>query len=70
MIAATQQTGDEKSGLDPRKSKVVELRFFGGLSVDETTEVLSFSAITVMRGWKKAKAWLWRKLDQRQSHEA
>ncbi len=42
--------------IDPRKSKVVELRFFGGLSVDETAEVLSVSAITVMRDWKKAKA--------------
>ena len=57
------------STLDPRKSKVVELRFFGGLSVDETAEVLSVSAITVMRDWKKAKAWLWRELDRKQNHE-
>ena len=57
------------STLDPRKSKVVELRFFGGLSVEETAEVLSVSAITVMRDWKKAKAWLWRELDRKQNHE-
>ena len=46
----------------PRKAKVVELRFFGGLSVEETAEVLRVSAITVMREWKSAKAWLYREL--------
>src|SRR3954470_16206267 len=46
----------------PRKGKVVELRFFGGLSVDETAEVLRVSPITVMREWKSAKAWLYREL--------
>ena len=46
----------------PRKAKVVELRFFGGLSVDETAEVLQVSSITVMREWKSAKAWLYREL--------
>jgi len=46
----------------PRKAQVVELRFFGGLSVDETAEVLHVSAITVMREWKTAKAWLYREL--------
>jgi len=46
----------------PRKAKVVELRFFGGLSVDETAEVLHVSSITVMREWKSAKAWLYREL--------
>ncbi len=50
------------AGLDPRKARVVELRFFGGLSVDETAEVLSVSPITVLRDWKKSKAWLWREL--------
>ena len=48
--------------LAPRKAKVVELRFFGGLSVDETAEVLHVSSITVMREWKSAKAWLYREL--------
>ena len=46
----------------PRKAKVVELRFFGGLSVEATAEVLRVSPITVMREWKSAKAWLYREL--------
>ena len=46
----------------PRKAQVVELRFFGGLSVEETAEVLRVSSITVMREWKSAKAWLYREL--------
>jgi RNA polymerase sigma factor (TIGR02999 family) len=49
----------------PRKAQVVELRFFGGLSVDETAEVLQVSSITVMREWKTAKAWLYRELSTR-----
>jgi len=47
---------------DERKSQVVEMRFFGGLSVEETAEVLKVSAETVMRDWKLAKAWLLRDL--------
>lgn len=50
------------SALDPRKGKVVELRFFGGLSVDETAEALGISPETVMRDWKLARAWLFREL--------
>jgi len=45
--------------LDPQKSKIVELRFFGGLSVEETAEVLNVSAPTVKRQWRMAKAWLY-----------
>jgi RNA polymerase sigma factor (TIGR02999 family) len=48
--------------VDPRKSQVVELRFFGGLSVEETAEALKVSPETVMRDWKVAKAWLLREL--------
>jgi len=48
--------------LDPRKVQVVEMRFFGGLSVEETAEVLKVSAITVMRDWSTAKAWLYREI--------
>ena len=44
--------------VDPRKAKVVELRFFGGLSVEESAEVLKISSQTVMRDWKTARAWL------------
>lgn len=46
----------------PRKARVVELRFFGGLSVDETAEFLHISPETVLRDWKMAKAWLLREL--------
>jgi RNA polymerase sigma-70 factor (ECF subfamily) len=48
--------------VDERQSKVVELRFFGGLSVKETAEVLKISPDTVMRDWKLAKVWLFREL--------
>jgi RNA polymerase sigma-70 factor (ECF subfamily) len=48
--------------VDPRKSRVVELRFFGGLSVEETAAVLKVSVETVMRDWKLAKSWLRREL--------
>jgi RNA polymerase sigma factor (TIGR02999 family) len=48
--------------LDPRKSRVVELRYFGGLSVEEAAEVLKIAPITVMRDWQFAKAWLAREL--------
>jgi RNA polymerase sigma factor (TIGR02999 family) len=48
--------------VDERKSRVIEMRFFGGLSVDETAEALQVSPETVMRDWKMAKAWLLRQL--------
>ena len=48
--------------VDERKSRVIELRFFGGLSVNETAEALQVSPETVMRDWKMAKAWLLRQL--------
>ena len=49
---------------EPRKAQVVELRFFGGLSVPETAEVLKVSSVTVMRDWNTAKAWLYRELKE------
>jgi RNA polymerase sigma factor (sigma-70 family) len=49
--------------MDARKARVVELRFFGGLSVEETAEVLQISAVTVMRDWSSARAWLYREMD-------
>jgi RNA polymerase sigma-70 factor, ECF subfamily len=48
--------------LDPRKVRVVEMRFFGGLSVEETAQVLKVSPVTVLRDWSIAKAWLYREL--------
>ena len=50
--------------LDARKVQVVEMRFFGGLSVEETAEVLGVSTVTVIRDWNTAKAWLYRELTQ------
>ena len=50
--------------IDPRKSQVVELRFFGGLSVEETAEVLGISEETVKRDWRVAKLWLARELER------
>lgn len=51
--------------VDPRKSRIVELRFFGGLSVEETAEVVQVSSETVMRDWKVARAWLLTELSGR-----
>jgi len=50
---------------DARKSRVIELRFFGGLSVEETAEVLGISAATVMRDWGLARIWLLRELERK-----
>lgn len=55
--------------VDPRKSQVVELRFFGGLSVEETAEVLKVSPETVLRDWKFAKAWLRRQISRTESDQ-
>jgi RNA polymerase sigma factor (TIGR02999 family) len=52
------------AAIDARKSKVVELRFFGGLSVEETAEALDVSAVTAMREWRMAKAWLYNSLNE------
>jgi RNA polymerase sigma factor (TIGR02999 family) len=52
------------ASLDARQAQVVELRFFGGLSVEETAEVLKVSAGTVRRDWRMAKAWLHRELSK------
>lgn len=48
--------------IDPRKSQIVELKFFGGLTVDETAEVMKLAPITIMREWRAAKAWLGREV--------
>jgi RNA polymerase sigma-70 factor, ECF subfamily len=53
--------------IDPRKAKVVELKFFGGLSVEETAEVLKVSPDTALRDWRLAKAWLLKELSQKKS---
>src|SRR5262245_8093331 len=65
-VVALDDALEELAGIDQRKSQIVELRFFGGLSVEETAEVLKISPITVMRDWSMAKAWLHRELSNRQ----
>jgi RNA polymerase sigma-70 factor, ECF subfamily len=54
---------DALEAFDERKSRVVEMRYFGGLSVEETAEVLDVSPITVARDWKLAKAWLYTRIE-------
>jgi RNA polymerase sigma factor (TIGR02999 family) len=54
--------------IDPRKSQVVELRFFGGLSLEETAEALKVSTKTVQRDWDLARAWLYGELSGKQHH--
>ena len=61
-LVALDDAMDALARLDPRKVQVVEMRFFGGLSVEETAEVLKVSPVTVMRDWSTAKAWLYREL--------
>jgi len=61
-LVALDAAMDALARLDPRKVQVVEMRFFGGLSVEETAEVLKVSPVTVMRDWSTAKAWLYREL--------
>ena len=55
---------------DARKSKIVELRFFGGLNIEETAEVMGISATTVQREWRSAKAWLYQAITQGTINEA
>ncbi|MGB8759386.1 MAG: ECF-type sigma factor, partial [Candidatus Sulfotelmatobacter sp.] len=61
-LVAVDDALDALARVDPRKVQVVEMRFFGGLSVEETAEVLKISPVTVMRDWSTAKAWLYREL--------
>jgi RNA polymerase sigma factor (TIGR02999 family) len=63
-IVAIDDALNQLALLDPRKAQVVELRFFGGLSVEETAEVLKISEQTVLRDWKFAKSWLMRSLSE------
>jgi RNA polymerase sigma-70 factor, ECF subfamily len=64
-LVALDEALHELAKFDERKARIVELKFFGGLSVEETAEVLGVSGITVMREWQKAKAWLYRELSKR-----
>ena len=61
-VVAVHEALEELAKFDVRKSQIVELRFFGGLSIDETAEVLGVSPGTVMSDWTVAKAWLRREI--------
>jgi RNA polymerase sigma-70 factor (ECF subfamily) len=63
-VLALHDALDRLAAIDPRKSQLVELRYFGGLNVEEIAEALGIAPITVKREWAKAKAWLY---DQLQS---
>ena len=63
-LIAVDEALDALAQIGPRKARVIELRFFGGLSVEETAEVLKISRQSVMRDWKMARAWLLAELAQ------
>jgi len=62
-LLALHEALQELATLDPQQERIVELRFFGGLSIEETGEVLGIGQATVERDWKMARAWLRRKLE-------
>jgi RNA polymerase sigma-70 factor, ECF subfamily len=62
-LVAVDEALTELAKFDERKAQIVELKFFGGLSVEEMAEVLKIAPITVMREWQKAKAWLYLELN-------
>ena len=69
-LLAVDEALKQLATVDARKSEVVELRFFGGLAVEEIAAALKVSPETVMRDWKLAKAWLLRELSEKERHEA
>ena len=62
-LLALNEALDELAKMDPQQSRIVELKFFGGLSIEETAEVLGIGHATVEREWKSARAWLRRQLE-------
>jgi RNA polymerase sigma factor (TIGR02999 family) len=63
-LLALDRALEKLTAVDPRKARVIDLRFFGGLSIDEVAEVLQVSADTVKRDWRLAKLWLLRELER------
>lgn len=61
-LLAVDQALERLAGLDPDQARIVELRFFGGLSIEETAEALGISEVTVSRRWASARAWLYGQL--------
>ena len=68
-LLALDEALENLAKIDAQKSKIVELRYFGGLSVEETAEVLGISEITVKRHWRMAKAWLYGQLAPENTNE-
>jgi RNA polymerase sigma-70 factor, ECF subfamily len=68
-LLAVDEALENLTAMDARKGRIVELRFFGGLSLEETAEVLGISSPTVQREWRAAKAWLHRILTDEKSDE-
>jgi len=64
-VLALDEALQELARLDPRQSRIIELRYFVGLEIDETAEVLGISPATVKREWNSAKAWLFNQLSRR-----
>ena len=64
-LVAVDEALQQLAAIDPRKSQVIEMRFFAGLSVEETAEALHVSPDTVMRDWRLAKVWLLKQLEAR-----
>lgn len=78
-VVAKQQVADlvalddalkDLASIDKRKSQIVEMRYFGGMSVEETARALGISSVTVMREWSTAKAWLLRQMSAENNSEA
>jgi len=62
-LLAVHEVLDQLAGIDPRKAEVVKLRYFIGMTIEESAEALGVSAATVRRDWTYAKAWLFRELE-------
>ena len=62
-VLALHEALEELATIDPQQARIVELKFFGGLSIEETAEVMCLGHVTVERDWKMARAWLRRKLE-------
>jgi RNA polymerase sigma factor (sigma-70 family) len=64
-VVALDDALKQLASFDPQQSRIVELRFFGGLTIEETAEALSLSPATIKREWVSAKAWLYQELSKR-----
>jgi RNA polymerase sigma factor (TIGR02999 family) len=69
-IVALHEALDALEAIDPRKSRVVEMRYFGGLSIEETAEALSISVASVNRDWRLARSWLIREMNREMNRES